>query len=232
MEAEKARILYVEDDESLSFVTVDNLQLAGYSVCHCADGQDALNHFAEQPFDICILDVMLPGVDGFSIAEQIREVNEEVPVLFLTAKSLKEDKIKGLRLGADDYITKPFSMEELLLKIQVFLRRTGKTRKAPSRFGQYDLDYENLQLCHNDELVRKLTQKEADLLYYLLSHRNNVLKRSDILVKLWGKDDYFLGRSLDVFISRLRKYLAKDERISLENIHGVGFRLNIPEESS
>ena len=223
----KAHLLYVEDDESLSFVTRDNLELKGYRITHFADGQKAFDAVGEEKYDLCILDVMLPGIDGFTIAKEIRKYDQQVPIIFLTAKSLKEDKIHGLKLGADDYLTKPFSIEELMLKIEIFLRRSNFTPTAsPQQFklGSFDFDYNNLAL-HHPQQEKTLTQREADLLLYFVENQGQVLKRSDILVKIWGDDDYFLGRSLDVFISRLRKYLKPDEAISIENIHGVGFRL-------
>ncbi|MCZ2100500.1 MAG: response regulator transcription factor [Chitinophagales bacterium] len=225
---EKSKILYVEDDETLSFVTKDNLELHGYEVVHCMNGESAIETFYKEPFDLCILDVMLPKMDGFSVAEKIREADPNIPILFLTAKSMKEDRILGLKIGADDYITKPFSIEELILKIEVFLRRKYVTVSINDlyKIGQYSFDYRNLTLSL-DEVPRSLTQKEADLLKMLLDHKNNVIKRSVILEKLWGEDDYFLGRSMDVFISRLRKYLAEDPKIKLDNIHGVGFKLII-----
>ncbi|MEM9823300.1 MAG: response regulator transcription factor, partial [Bacteroidota bacterium] len=209
----KAHLLYVEDDESLSFVTRDNLELQGYKITYCEDGAKAMEIIHQQQFDLCILDVMLPEVDGFTIAKAIRAFNTEVPIIFLTAKSLKEDKIQGLRLGADDYLTKPFSIEELILKIEIFLRRSKITEVVdPSRFlvGKYQFDYKNLSL-NIEEHSKILTQKEADLLKFFAQNQNEILKRSDILKKLWGEDDYFMGRSLDVFISRLRKYLKQDE---------------------
>lgn len=223
----KAHLLYVEDDESLGYVTRDNLELQGYQVTHFSAGQSAIDAIPDHEFDLCILDVMLPKVDGFTIAEEIRKYDTQVPIIFLTARSLKEDKIKGLKIGADDYITKPFSIEELILKIEVFLRRrTITTPKAATKYriGNYEFDYPNLSLQFNDD-ARSLTQREADLLKLFAEQPNQVIKRSEILEKLWGEDDYFLGRSLDVFISRLRKYLKKDESLKIENIHGVGFRL-------
>lgn len=222
----KAHLLYVEDDESLSFVTRDNLALQGYEITHCNNGKDALEKIQGQPFDLCILDVMLPEIDGFTLAQEIRAKNPHVPIIFLTAKSLKEDKLHGLKIGGDDYITKPFSIEELLLKIDIFLRRRS-IHQAPAptqyRFGEYQFDYGNLQLTRNGN-GRTLTQKEADLLRFFLEHPNQVVKRATILEELWGEDDYFMGRSLDVFISRLRKYLCEDESLRIENIHGVGFK--------
>lgn len=222
----KAHILYVEDDESLSFVTRDNLELQGYRITYCEDGLKAKNLIHREEFDLCILDVMLPEIDGFTLAEEIRKFNPHVPILFLTAKSLKEDRIRGLKIGGDDYITKPFSIEELILKIEVFLRRSRVIQPTSNRIkiSHFELDYPNLTL-HYQKQTQRLTQKEADLLKFLAENRNEIIKRSTILEKLWGQDDYFLGRSLDVFISRLRKYLRPDENLKIENIHGVGFRL-------
>ncbi len=231
MAEKKAHLLYVEDDESLSFVTRDNLELNGYEVHYCEDGKVALDVIQKNTkFDLCILDVMLPEVDGFTLAQEIRKRDEQVPIIFLTAKSMKQDKIHGLTLGADDYMTKPFSIEELILKIDIFLRRTKYatvTRiNTPVSIGDYAFDYKNLSLSTAD-YSETLTQKEADLLKLLNENRNQVVKRSFILETIWGKDDYFLGRSLDVFISRLRKYLSLDERIKVENIHGVGFKFRV-----
>lgn len=225
----KAHILYVEDDESLSFVTRDNLELQGYQITYCEDGLKAQKAIHNEEFDLCILDVMLPEIDGFTLAREIRKFNDHIPILFLTAKSLKEDRIYGLKIGADDYITKPFSIEELILKIEVFLRRNRIVQPLSKNvlIGSFELDYPNLTL-HYQEQSKRLTQKEADLLKFLAEHRNEIIKRSIILEKLWGQDDYFLGRSLDVFISRLRKYLRRDEKLKIENIHGVGFRLLAP----
>lgn len=222
----KAHILYVEDDESLSFVTRDNLELQGYHITYCENGKKAQKVIHEQEFDLCILDVMLPEIDGFTLAREIRKFNAHVPIIFLTAKSLKEDRIHGLRIGADDYITKPFSIEELILKIEVFLRRSRVVQPSANtiKIGRFEFDYSNLTLLFQNQ-EKRLTQKEADLLKLLAEHRNEILKRSIILEKIWGQDDYFLGRSLDVFISRLRKYLRSDEKLKIENIHGVGFRL-------
>ena len=221
-------LLYVEDDESLGFVTRDNLELNGYRITHHRDGAAALAAIRAGTFDLCVLDVMLPGVDGFALAEAIRAKDREVPIIFLSAKSLKEDRLHGLKIGGDDYLTKPFSIEELLLKIQIFLRRSSVARvpaaPAPLRLGAFTFDYSNLLLQHPDG-ERTLTQREADLLHYFGQHPDRVLKRGDILTAVWGEDDYFLGRSLDVFISRLRKYLRPDERLRIDNIHGVGFKL-------
>ncbi len=228
----KAHLLYVEDDESLSFVTRDNLELQGYKITYCPDGKTALDEIRNQSFDLCILDVMLPEVDGFALAQEIRHKDSQVPIIFLSAKSLKEDKLHGLRLGADDYMTKPFSIEELMLKIDIFLRRSKvvsseerqKIQDQHYTIGKYQFDYKNLELKFGQE-SRTLTQKEADLLRLLIVNKNEVIKRSELLEKIWGEDDYFMGRSMDVFISRLRKYLQQDELIKITNIHGVGFRM-------
>jgi len=234
MEKQMPRILYVEDDETLSFITKDHLELKGYEVIHCSDGAEGLEAFKHGEFDICVLDVMLPRLDGFALATEIRKRDKDIPILFLTAKSLKDDRLEGLRLGGDDYITKPFSIEELILRIEVFLKRNKVQNEAPSRqypLGSLMFDYNNLTLTNGSHVVN-LTQREADLLKYLSENANRVIKRSDILLSVWGEDDYFLGRSLDVFISRLRKYLKPDERISVENVHGVGFRFIIPGETN
>ena len=225
----KAHLLYVEDDESLSFVTRDNLELQGYTVTCCENGKMATEAIKKNDYDLAILDVMLPDTDGFSLAELIRKYNTQVPILFLTAKSMKEDRIKGLKLGADDYITKPFSIEELILKIDIFLRRSKMVQGPVPTYltiGNYLLDHKNLSLKFGDE-ARNLTQKEGDLMKLFIENKNEVVRRSIILESLWGEDDYFLGRSLDVFISRLRKYLAEDARIKIENIHSVGFKMKI-----
>ncbi|NHM06254.1 response regulator transcription factor [Flavobacterium sp. CYK-4] len=220
------KILYVEDDETLAFLTKDNLEQHGYQVVHCSDGKLCLEQFTAEKFDICILDIMLPKMDGFDLASEIRKTDAEIPIIFLSAKTLKEDRIKGLRLGADDYLVKPFSIEELLLKIEIFLKRSQKSQqraKVHYTVGRYAFDPKNF-LVYNDEEKISLTQRESELLKLFLDHKNEVLKREQILKALWGDDDYFMGRSLDVFISRLRKILAKETGISIENLHGIGFR--------
>ena len=228
-----AKIMLVEDDTNLSYVTRDNLEKHGFTVSAFEDGESALEAFQKEPFDLCILDVMLPKLDGFSLAKEIRDKNDNIPIIFLTAKSLKEDKIAGLRLGADDYMTKPFSIEELILKAEIFLRRTRAGHPALQKnifkIGQYRFDFHELLLQYKDESSENLTQKEAELLKYFCLNINKALKREDILNTVWGDDDYFAGRSLDVFISRLRKYLSKDKNIRIENIHSHGFRMELGE---
>ena len=223
-----ARILYAEDDPNLAFVTQDNLERRGYHLTHCADGAGALAAFQQAPFDLCLLDVLLPGLDGFALARAIRALNPLVPILFLSARALGEDRITGLRTGADDYITKPFSLEELVLRMEVFLKRAASPAPRQPALGGFTLDLPNLQLSHPTGAVR-LTQKEAQLLALFAQHPGQVLKREDILRQLWGDDDYFLGRSLDVFVSRLRKHLRPDARVQLRNVNRVGFVLEVGE---
>lgn len=230
----KPRILYVEDDESLSFITKDQLEMESYDVTHSANGKEAWAAFRKGEFDLCLLDVMLPQMDGFELAKKIRSVSKHVPIIFLTAKSMQEDKMEGFLLGGDDYVTKPYSFEELKFRINVFLRRRKIMEEAPKEaisVGKYLFDYPNLNLSINGT-TRGLTQREADILYYLASRPNIVIRRSDILEDIWGKDDYFYGRSLDVFISRLRKYLSEDPSLTIENVHSVGFKLNVPGQPS
>lgn len=226
-----AKILYVEDDLSLSFVTRDQLEKRDYEVFSCDNGKEAFDQFKKQIFDLCILDVMLPEMDGFQLAKKIRENNKHIPIIFLTARSMQEDKIEGLKLGADDYLTKPFNVEELCLKIEVFLKRKQINNQEQEFYilGKYHLDVREQELSINKD-KRKLTLKETKLLALLIEKVNVVVKRENILINLWGKNDYFLGRSLDVFISRLRKYLKNDESIFIENIRGVGFKLVVCEE--
>lgn len=222
------KILLVEDDPSLGFVIQDNLTLRGYEVVLCADGLEGEQSFLDNRFHLCILDVMLPRKDGFSLARSIREKNREVPILFLTAKTMVEDKLKGFQTGADDYITKPFSLEELIYRMEVFLRRTEGSNTGDSvlKVGQFHFDPFSFTLRHKDH-EKTLTQKEAEVLKLLYRNRDRVLKREEILTEVWGNDDYFMGRSMDVFISKLRKYLKTDPDIQIVNYHGVGFRLEI-----
>ncbi len=227
----KARILYVEDDEALSYVTRDNLELRGYMVDFCEDGIKALEMMATRVYDLCILDVMLPRMDGFTLAGRIREKNSDIPILFLTARSAKEDRIFGLQLGADDYITKPFSIEELALKIEIFLRRSRIVSPHPERpviltFGHFLFDPANQQLTSGSE-HHQLTYRECELLKLLAANTGQIVKREEILMKVWENDQYFSSRSLDVFISRLRKILKSDPSVRIENIHNIGYRLRI-----
>lgn len=227
----KVKVLYVEDDESLSFVTMDNLERKGYDVTLCADGLTAVQEFQQKKFDICILDVMLPKIDGFALAQKIRDKDSHIPIIFLTAKSMMEDKMYGFKLGADDYITKPFSMEELLYKIEIFIKRskvfTENTElKTVLNIRNFEFNFKELKLKYKDT-VHDLTLREAELLRMFCLNKNQVIKRDDILKQVWGEDDYYIGRSLDVFISRLRKYFQEDPGVTIENIRSVGFKLSV-----
>jgi DNA-binding response OmpR family regulator len=224
------KILLVEDDPNLGFVVKDNLLRKGYDVTLCKDGSEGETVFSSNSFQLCILDVMLPKKDGFSLARSIREKNSEVPILFLTAKNMVDDKLEGFGTGADDYITKPFSLEELFCRIEVFLKRSTQPIVADSinliTLGTYQFDASNFKL-KNDGCEKVLTSREAEILKQLYTHRDRVLKREEILMAVWGNDDYFLGRSLDVFISKLRKYLKDDPAVQIINFHGVGFKLEV-----
>ncbi|MGG9970475.1 response regulator transcription factor [Ferruginibacter sp. SUN002] len=226
----KGKVLLAEDDLALSFVIKDNLQDAGYDVTHCPDGEVAWQQFQKRAFDICLLDINMPVRDGFSLTKKIRQQSDVVPILFITAKSMESDKITGFKAGADDYITKPFSMQELLMRMDVFLRRSKKLSSDTQleyNLGKLKFVTTELKIYAPDEIV-SLTQKEADLLKFFAQHTNKILKREEVLLNVWGKDDYFLGRSMDVFITKLRKHLKADPSVVLETIHGVGFRLNVP----
>lgn len=223
---EKSKILYAEDDQTIAFLIQDSLE-NHYDISCFSDGKSALEAFHQQDFDICLLDIMMPEMNGFELAEQIRSRNSEIPIIFISAKALKEDRIRGLKIGADDYLVKPFSIEELILKIEVFLRRSKKTGSSPQKYkvGKFDFDPKNYTL-QDQYGTTTLTQRESELLFYFIRNKNTVLKRQDILKAIWGDDDYFMGRSLDVFISRLRKVLAREENIVIENLHGIGFRFS------
>jgi two-component system, OmpR family, response regulator VicR len=222
----RSRILYVEDDDTLGYITSENLERKGYEVILSQDGESALQLFRTEPFDLCLLDIMLPKLDGFTLARIIRKENDEIPIIFISAKTLTEDKIEGLLLGADDYIVKPFNIEELTLKIEVFLRRSRIIKSTlPDnniQIGGCTLDMNLLRLdCRGN--IKKLTYREAELIRYFSANRNKLLSREQILEAIWGGNDYFSGRSLDVFISRLRKYFHDDPVVCIENRHGLGY---------
>ncbi len=221
------RILLAEDDPNLSFVIEDHLITEGFTVVAAGNGQEALRHFRNQAVDLCLIDVMMPKMDGFSLASEIRKMNDLVPILFLTARSMEQDRLKGFEIGGDDYITKPFSIAELTQRIRVFLRRSVTTSGVSEKKGALGtLQFDELNLLViGPQSTAQLTQMEADLLKLLLQHRNQLVKRETILVEIWGENDYFKGRSLDVFISRLRKYLKEDPDLEIRNHHGVGFSL-------
>lgn len=226
---EEIKILLVEDDNNLGQLLQEYLQIKGYPTVLRRDGEAGLDAYESDTFDLCILDVMLPKMDGFSLAEKIRGQNKKVPIIFLTAKSMKEDAIKGFKVGADDYIHKPFSMEELLLRIGAIMRRVGQQddvqeEKEYFEVGSFSFDYGTQKLQREGE-SKKLTSKEADLLKMLCEHKNQTLDRSKALKKIWLDDNYFNARSMDVYITKLRKYLKSDESIQIVNVHGQGFKL-------
>jgi two-component system, OmpR family, response regulator len=226
---DQIKVLLVEDDYNLGFVVQDQLKGEGYHVQLCTDGVEGLKRFNEEEFHLCVFDVMMPKKDGFTLAKDIRKVNQNVPILFLTAKNQTEDKIEGFKAGGDDYLTKPFSTEEFLLRVKAILKRVNlvDTEEIQTQFqlGSIAFDAENYMLRYEDGEEKKLTKKEAKILLLLVQHLNKVLPRDIVLNSVWGQDDYFVGRSLDVFITKLRKYLKVDENVKINNIHGVGFKL-------
>ncbi|MRX41825.1 response regulator [Flavobacterium sp. LC2016-23] len=219
------KILLAEDDFDFANVLRQYLELYHYEVIWAEDGEIALDLFKNQHFDICVFDVMMPKLDGFSLAEKIIRINPEIPFIFLTAKKLKEDKIIGLKLGADDYIVKPFEAEELILRLQNILKRSRQkdlsTETAEIQIGLYLFDTKRLTLKLNDK-NHQLTEKEAALIHYFYLHKNQLLKREEILKAIWGNDDFFSGRSMDVYISKIRKYFKEDTTISIESIRNIG----------
>ena len=234
LQNKKYKILLVEDDINLSFVIKDNLEYQGFEVHLFENGELGYEAFVKEKFDICVFDIMLPKEDGLTLAKKVREMDKEVPIIFLTAKSMKEDKINAFLLGADDYITKPFNIEELILRLKVFLKRSGKESVNEPRvmvLNEFVFDYPNLELIHKNQ-CRRITQRQADLLKVLFEHQGKMIKREDLLKSVWGSDDYFAGRSMDVFISKLRKFLSADKGIEIINYHGIGFKLTMARPNS
>ena len=230
------RILYVEDDANLSMILKDYLEMIGYVVDHASDGEVGLSLFKGILYHLIILDIMMPKKDGFTLANEIRELNSHVPIIFLTAKNLKEDRVKGFKVGCDDFITKPFSTEELSLRVAAILRRCYTTSNAMNmgndglmHIGKFIFDNANLELSINDN-KRTLTRKESGLLRLLCENKNNLLLREVAMQTIWGETDYFIGRSMDVFIAKLRKYLKPDPNVKISNVHGIGFKLEITEK--
>jgi DNA-binding response OmpR family regulator len=224
----KSRILLAEDELSLGYLIKDNLMEAGYEVVLCPDGQIAIDQFNKEHFDICLLDVMMPNKDGFTVLKNIRLRNAHIPILMITAKSMEEDRIHGFEIGADDYICKPFSIQELLLRIDVFLRRTRILHSENPlifKIGKITFLYSEQRIVSGNDR-HDITQRESELLLFLCKNPNRLLTREEILIEVWGKDDFYLGRSMDVYMTKLRKYLRADESIRLETIHGTGFRFN------
>nr|WP_121269694.1 response regulator transcription factor [Pedobacter schmidteae] len=226
------RILLVEDDPNLGLLLQDYLQLKGkFDVALCTDGEEGLRAFSKQEFDLCILDVMMPKKDGFTLGKEIRKINEHIPIIFATAKAMMEDKASAYDLGGDDYITKPFRIEELLLRINALLKRIAvkepldqDTTATQFQIGDYVFDY-TTQLIHYSGLQQKLSTKEAELLRLLCLKKNAVLTREEALLSIWHDDNYFNGRSMDVFLSKLRKYLRDDPKVEILNVHGKGYKL-------
>lgn len=226
-------ILFVEDDPNLSMILKDYLEMIGYNVDHAEDGEVGVQLFSEHSYNLVILDIMMPKKDGFTAAKEIREMNQLTPIIFLTAKSLKEDRIKGFEHGCDDYITKPFSTEELSLRIKAILKRCTTNYQFATEpvnetytLGKFIFDSSNL-LLKFEGAERVLTRKESGLLKLLCINKNNLLPREIAMEAIWGENDYFIGRSMDVFIAKLRKYLKPDPSVQISNVHGIGFKLQV-----
>lgn len=232
MEEIKTRILLVEDDPNFGAVLKDYLTMNGYDVRLATDGEKGEDHFFKEEFNLCILDVMMPKKDGISLAEQIKRINPEMPVIFLTAKTMQEDILAGFKTGADDYITKPFNSEELLYRIAAVLKRGGKLRTNQQQkefsVGKFHFNYKTRMLTNGTQ-ESKLSPKEAELLRLFCMKVNDIVYREEALKQIWGRDDYFTARSMDVFVTKLRKYLKDDPTLEIVNIHGNGFRLNAEE---
>lgn len=232
------RILLVEDDQNFGVVLRSYLEMHEYDVTLATDGEEGLIQFNKGQFDLCITDVMMPKKDGFSLAKDIREQNSEIPIIFLTAKTLKEDVLEGFKIGADDYITKPFNSEELLYRVMAVLKRSQKPSDKKDdiqefEFGKFHFDYPLRILTYTDGNTKKeekLSPKESHLLRMFCIHKNKVLPRSEALKKIWGEDNYFTARSMDVFVTKLRKYISLDDDLEIVNIHGNGFRLIVKSE--
>ena len=226
----KIKILLVEDDPNLGFVIKDNLSDKGFEVTHCLNGLEAERIIYKDKFDLYLFDVMMPKKDGFTLAQEVRDKKDETPIIFLTAREMQEDKLKGFSVGGDDYITKPFNFDELIMRIEAILKRTKSAIPEQKEFniGKYILQVDELKLLFNKEAI-SITKKEAALLEYLAKNMNQPVKREDMLVKIWKDDSYFAGRSMDVYITKLRKYLKEDSNIEIQNVHGVGFKLIVKE---
>lgn len=228
----KPKILLVEDDTSLGFIISDQLKANGYEVTLCSDGLEGFKRYNEDTYHMCILDVMMPKKDGFTLAKDIRKMDKDIPILFLTAKSMTEDKVEGFNAGGDDYLTKPFSTDELAVRVKALLRRVNigdeEESSGEEQIGTYVFDKTNF-ILRTEGFEKKLTKKEAQILKMLCKFKNQVLPREIVLNGVWGQDDYFVGRSLDVFITKLRKYLSEDEHVEIENVHGIGFKLVVKE---
>jgi DNA-binding response OmpR family regulator len=219
-------ILLVEDELSLALIVQDNLESRGFRVVHAADGQAGLALFRQAQPDLVVADVMMPRMDGFALAEQLRREHATVPIIFLTARGQTADVVRGFELGGSDYVRKPFSIEELVVRIQARLKPSDQSLTAPAvlRIGQYEFDYPHQRLCRLGQM-QELTHREAEVLHHLYAQRNQVLERRAVLQALWGDDTFFNGRSLDVYITRLRRYLTADEQVQIVNVRGIGYKL-------
>ena len=228
MKKEQPKILLVEDDKNMGFLLTENLKISNFETTLCENGINAYNTFLEKKFDLCILDIMLPGKDGLTLSSDIRKINKNIPIIFLSAKSLDEDKIAGFKKGCDDYITKPFNIEELIFRIKAVLKRnfTAETEERPNQFsfGKFSFLYDERKLISDDKTI-KLSAKEADLLKTLLLNKNSVVARSTILNEVWGVDDFFVSKSLDVYLNKVRKYFKDSPDIEILNVHGFGYKL-------
>lgn len=234
MSKSKIRVLLCEDDPNLGKLLSNYLNAKGFITTWAQDGAEGVKAFFKETFDFVILDVMMPRKDGFEVATEIRKESKQIPILFLTARSMKEDTLEGFKVGADDYMTKPFSMEELLLRINAILRRTSSLPQEGEevvkfKIGMFDYGYNLQQLEYNGDTIR-LTTKENELLFLLSRHKNGLLERTHALSAIWGDANYFNGRSMDVYIAKLRKHLKEDDRIEILNVHGKGFKLIAPED--
>ena len=229
----KVKILLVEDDPNLGFVIKDNLSDKGYDVTHCVNGLEAERIIYKEKFDLYLFDVMMPKKDGFTLAQEVRDKKDETPIIFLTAREMQEDKLKGFTVGGDDYITKPFNFDELIMRMEAILKRTKPSAPEQTEFkiGKYILKVDELKLIDDDK-INSITKKEAALLEFLAKNVNQPVKREDMLVKIWKDDSYFAGRSMDVYITKLRKYLKEDADVEIQNVHGVGFKLIVKENTN
>lgn len=227
---DKVKILLVEDDPNLGFIVKDTLSDKGYDITLCTNGLDAERLIYKEKFDLYLLDVMMPKKDGFTLAQDLREKKDTTPIIFVTAREMQEDKLKGFSVGADDYVTKPFNFDELVMRIEAILKRTKSAEPEQKEFkiGKFILRTDELKLELGDKIT-SLTKKEAALLQFLAKNANQPVKREDMLVNIWKDDSYFAGRSMDVYITKLRKYLKEDPNVEIQNVHGVGFKLAINE---
>lgn len=227
MKANNIKILLVEDDKNAAYLLSENLKLSGYSITLAIDGVQAYHKFCNDSFDLCILDIMLPEKDGLSLAKDIRTTDESVPIIFLTARTLSADKIEGFKVGGDDYITKPFNIDELLWRIKAVLKRrnfnVSHSEIQVYEFGKFSFNYIDRTLAISDK-THNLSTKEADLIKVFVEHKGKVLSRSTIMKTVWGKDDYFVSKSMDVYLTKIRKYLTEDNSIEIVNIHGHGYK--------